>query len=486
MNQDEYNFEDILDKIECNERILQFRYQYKHTLVWPLIRVDVYRVRLLTELENHCNDYINKKVSVRKRRAQIILSGFKKIFSTPFLWKQKDILYLYNAVGNVIIDDHVINRTYDDFLLEFNNQSGAIETLGNKKYKSEKYIDKRYFDSIYLFIEVLSYFTKDNPEDVKMANDLIDYLSNECRMNILPSHAERIKKIILNIPKKIKYMDVILPRMFRAIKPKLVFIECAHYGDSTAYLNKILHEMGIKTAEAQHGIVGNYHEAYFHSDFLCNNAEYAKYMTDYFLGYGEYWIDKINIPGEKIAIGNPWFWRQYTRFLNENYNNQSASGNKKTVLWIPFEDHGMDLEILEGFIRESNNEYSIRVRLHPIYNYFKSDYKKYEDDGKIIMDELPTIYDSFAISDCVVSESSTVIYEALAVGKPTFILESEFSIRYQTLSLAPNFRNASELLNLIRSTQETMYIDPDIRIKFFGEQWQDKFKHFINRVLAES
>ena len=489
MNPDEYCLQDLIDKVESDDRILQFRFQYKNMLVWPFVRVYAYWAKRGAEEGFVNNDLENKEVLAKKikkkRRLQIIFTGLRMIFHMPFFWKQKDILYLYNSRENITIDGQTCHRIYGDFVSEFSEQTGVIETLGDSKYKKDKSIDKRYIDSINLFIEILSYFSKNNPKDIQMADNLIDYLCNECGIDFSPYQSKKIKKTILDFSIKIKCMDKILPKVFKTVRPKIVFVECADYGGSNAYINKTLHEMGIKIAEAQHGIIGGYHEAYTHSDFLCNNAEYAEYMVDYFLGYGDYWLEKINIPGEKIALGNPWFWRQYTRFLNKKHNNQSDNHKKKTVLWIPFEDYKTDLDVLEGFIRDSNNEYNIRVRLHPIYNKFKSDYKKYEDDGKIIMDELPTIYDSLDISDYVVSERSTVIYEALAFGKPAFIFESEYSVAAETLTLGPNFKNAAELVNLLHNAQETTNVDPDNRSKFFGEQWQDKFKQFINRVLAD-
>lgn len=278
-------------------------------------------------------------------------------------------------------------------------------------------------------------------------------------------------------------MKQIYPKMFRRINPKIVFFEEGCYGGSNAYLIKLLHERGVKTAEIQHGMVGKNQNEYFHSEFLCNNSEYANYMPDYFLGWSEYWLEKISIPGEKIPIGNSQFWQQYLNMLKKQENKKTAELDHRTILWIAFVNNDINIKILKEFISTSNNEYYIRIRLHPAWQYLMSEYKEFEKNEKVTMDELPIIYDSFQASDYVVAEASTTIYEALAVGKPTFVFDSETSEWAETKNLAAIFKNVNELLDLLQKAENVENYDVKYQKKFFGETWQDKFRNFIEEVV---
>lgn len=485
----EFCLKDLINKVENDERILQFRFRYKNTLVWPFIRFSIYRaIKNDIYKSSRVPNEDKKNRLINKWRIQKIVKCIKLCFKTPFLWKGRDLLYFYGATGNVISSDgKVYNRIFDGFVNEFHERSGVIEIVGEREYYKDKHVDKRYLDPIELLIVVLCYLHKAHPEDILMADALMNYLCNECKIGISSSEALRLKKNILFWSKAIRYMSIIFPRMFGAIKPSVVFFEDGYYGYRNAYLIKILHEMGIKSADIQHALVGANHEAYVQSEFLCNNSEYAEYMPDYFLGWGEYWLDKISIPGTKISIGNPQFWKQYSDSITAQDNEKAIVRNHKTILWIAFQNNDKNIEFLDEFISVSNNEYYIRVRLHPLLRNLTSTYKKYDNNEKIIIDDLPTVYDSFRISDYVIAEFSTVVYEALAFGKPTYILASEEARLYETLTVAPGFKSGNELLELFNKEDNVDNVMVDTYSKqkrFFGEAWQDKFRSFIENILT--
>lgn len=475
----EYYLKDILDKVENDEKILQFRFQYKNMLVWPFIRFNVLRIitnRRFNFTSIPKNEF--KKTEYIGKLIKCIESGFK----SPFFWRQKDFLYFYGAEGNIITSSgRVYHRIYDWFVVEYNVRSGVIETRGQIKYKDDKHVDKRYLDAVDFLIEILCYLNKPSDKDILMADALLDYLCNECRLEISSDEVKRLKNNILFLSKAIRYMDKIFCRLFHELKPKIVFIEDGCFGGKNACLIKILHGLNIKTVEVQHGWVGKGHEAYIHSEFLCGNAEYETYMPDYFLGWSEYWLDKITIPSEKIPIGNPQFWQQYQTF-QEHQKKEILPSDYITILWIAFGDNDKNKRFLSEFIKTSDNEYNIRVRLHPALRWLKREYREYEDNERIVIDELDSVYDSLYLCDYVIAETSTVIYEALAVGKPTFVLYSEAAAAFELLDVAPVFKNVNELLDLLHCTNMSMYCNTENRKKYFGDMWKEKFFNFIKII----
>lgn len=483
MNDKEYCLKDWLEIVENDERILRFRFQYKNTLVWPFIR---YRVYILL-----ANKYINDLQTLKAvTKHTLVRSGLYEAlkcikigFHTPLFFGKKDILYFTYTAQNVILDDgKKINRIYGKFIEEYKNQTGVIETLGEKKY--EKNVDDNvcYLDPISFWIDILSYVSRPNKKDILMAESLVRYLRDECKLPLLDEEFVQLKEKILLSSKRVKYMDKIFPAIFQKIAPKIVFLELGHYGDYMAYLVKILRDMGIKTADIQHGLVSRNHPAYVYSDFLCNSPIYAEYFPDFYLGWGEYWLNKILIPREKILIGNPFFWQQCDSAIKPTY--MRKNGDKKTILWLGFNDNDKNIMLLDQFIDISHNAYTIRVRLHPLFQSFKKMYTKYKNNDKIILDESPTIYKAFAKADCVVSEISTAIYEALAIGKAVYVLESEESKCHGTTDIAFGFRSAEELFTLLRQEDNSKRYDKNMAEFLFGEEegWKVKFKQFIAKI----
>ena len=94
-------------------------------------------------------------------------------------------------------------------------------------------------------------------------------------------------------------------RIFQRTKAKIFIRECACYGADSSVANVVARELGIVTAEYQHGSISSGHDAYNFSETLCSSEEYKKTLPQYFLGYGKWWNEQINAPMIKLNIGNP-------------------------------------------------------------------------------------------------------------------------------------------------------------------------------------
>lgn len=481
MDDKEYCLKNLIEKVESDERILQFKFQHKNTLVWPFIRFSIYRMISSKKLNySETLSAVNKANPIRTCLHEII-KCIKIGLNIPLFCGRKDILYFCYTEENIISSDgEKTNRLYGGFISEYSEQSGVIETLVGEKYKKDVHDNTRYLDPINFWIDVFSRLSRPNKKDVVMADSIVNYLCNECQLPLSKEEIIKIKKDILLHSKSLRYIDKIFPIIFRKIAPKIVFFEMGYYGGKNAYLIKILHSMGVKTAEIQHGIVAKNHEAYVYSQLLCNSPEYAVYSPDYFLGWGDYWLDKISIPGTKISVGNPFFWQQY--YSNIKPVNLQKEDNCRAILWLAFIDNDKNILFLDKFIDISHNAYYIRVRLHPVCRALKTVYKKYENNDKIIIDELQTVYEAFAEADYVISEDSTAAYEALGMGKTVYVLDSEESRCYETVEIAPCFRSPEELVTLLAQEKRDKQDNENIAKTFFGEMWQIKFKQFMETV----
>src|SRR6202012_5072037 len=58
------------------------------------------------------------------------------------------------------------------------------------------------------------------------------------------------------------------------------------------------------------------HDGYNIAPALAREGEYRSALPQYFLGYGSWWNDQINVPVTKVAVGNPhrqWQLAQLTQ-----------------------------------------------------------------------------------------------------------------------------------------------------------------------------
>ena len=470
--------------VENDPRILEFRFQYKNMLVWPFVRYHIMETVISVRSWGGIRPQYDQIASKRRleRYAQKLIRSLIRAFQLPFGWKQKDLLYMYRGDGNVRLSDGTyFHRIYDGFVMEYKEKSGVLEHAGWMEGHKSKYIDKKYMDSVYFLVEVLGSWGHTDKRDMLMADELITYLTLNCGIALSEEEAVSIKEMILFFSKAVKYIDKIFTKIFLRIKPKMVFVNCGIYGQWNACIIKCLRDLGIRTAEVQHANVSHIHPAYFFSDFLCNNEEYADYVPDFFVGWSSYWLDSIQIPSKKIPIGNPWFWKQYMQYAPEKYQKERAD-KRKTILWLPFANIYEDIRYLDDFIKVSSNEYYIRIRLHPTMRHLRDEYIKYNDNDRIIMDNLSHVYESFQMADFVVGEDSTAVYEALAFGKPVFVLSDEVTAGHGLNKVAPSFKSVEELLCLLQDENAAAIDGVREAGRFFGEDWQQKFREFIEQL----
>eukprot|EP01041_Mallomonas_annulata_P033607 gene33607-56255_t len=64
-------------------------------------------------------------------------------------------------------------------------------------------------------------------------------------------------------------------------------------------------DLGMATAEYQHGAITFGHDAYNFAPAILESAAYRRTLPDYLLTYGQWWGEQVNAPVRKIAIGNP-------------------------------------------------------------------------------------------------------------------------------------------------------------------------------------
>ena len=199
----------------------------------------------------------------------------------------------------------------------------------------------------------------------------------------------------------------------------------------------------------------------------------------------------IKIPDEKlIKIGYPKFDDLINGLINkEAYCNYLGirDRNRKNILYAPtwVWGNGTLKKYGKKFIRELDKDYNLIIRPHfhdrsriiklkawAKYNRFKNVY--FSNPGKLIENNS---MNDFAISDLMVSDTSSIIYEYLVTKNPIIIVENS----YDQLHNMPSELNILELANKYNGDYSD--ICQMINDELSNKKSKDLYKNLLNNCF---
>jgi len=460
------NLDDLL-KIESNQKILEFNFS-DGTLLWPFIRIRIFN-KILIEGSNNKSNKNNSNINYFK----FFFNLFK--LKPVFLKNKKIAIFSTTLDNNVIKDKKFFNRVYDYYNFTLPEDTIIFESQFNREYKLPRLFENVYStDIIYLRLFLISKLKKPKYEDILMATDFIKFLKNEFSFNFDETFYSEIYDYTLKISIRLKYLYKYYKKLLRKLSPELVCLNCAYYGGES-YIIKVAKEMGIKTAEFQHGVVSKMHPAYNYGEAILNSEEYKKYIPDYYLTYGEYWNNQIKIPGKTYVVGNPHFYESIKRY-------KDIEEEKNTILIVSQWTLTKEFVEIAEFLANNLKDKKIIFKMHPgeMQNYELI--KPLETFENIEIKKDGDIYELLAKSESIIACYSTTVFEAMAFKKNIYILDNEFSKNYIPKEIGLRFKNNHELLNLIKNKVKN---DWDLDIEYyFNSKWKENYKKFINNEVG--
>ncbi len=229
---------------------------------------------------------------------------------------------------------------------------------------------------------------------------------------------------------------VIYCKLFKILQPQSLFVVCSYGKESQIIAAKSL---GIPVLELQHGVISERHFGY---SFPYSYKKQA--FPDFIFTYGPYWRRFVIPPistERMIDIGFAW----------GNKKSETQEFNKKVVLFISQWTHGDEiLNYASSFSAiASDHKIQVVVRLHPRDKIEEKRRKELENKG-ILIQEAQSIqpYDAIERAAIVVGVSSTMIFEAISMGKPGFIINSLIDPTY--MSDVPRVDTPHHLLSLMQ------------------------------------
>ncbi len=461
-------FDDILEVLESDRKILDFRFSKSEIPMYLCIRFMLIQ-SLINKEFNLSNPHVKANNSSIKEKLQYIYHTLK---SNLFFAPKKDIYIFSSGIVNKFENDKYTNRLYDEFYQLFKDKTQIIESSVKLSYLVPKK-EKIYFrDLIDIIIILCSKAVKLKKDDIHEINRFIEYLRNKNLFGVNDTIFDDLKNTLIKIRKRISISFWIYRQFLKIKKPKIIIVEDAHYFGHFGLLVEAK-KLGIKTVEYQHGYIGLAHRAYNYHENIFNDVR--AYLPEYFLTHGNYWSEVSRTPSQKVHIG----------LADISNKIEKIKIPKKISNKILFISGGTVFEELNQLINRSLKPlkdlgYEILLRPHPSeMPAVEVRYSNLINQGVRI--DTANLYDILQEVEVVVGmEVSTVLYEAVCFTNKVYMMNTKYTNYYEPQSAFIPFSDDIELVNSIK---ESKVLEQDANY-FWGRNWKENYTNFIENTIG--
>jgi hypothetical protein len=444
--------------------------------IWPILKINLYYELSLKILGKSTS---NKRKVFFWRVLKSIVSQFKSYKN------DSKVLFVSDGISYVNFHNKQYERFCDPLIEELilDGVSCAKWDIAGEIFK-EKYFQSKNINGALDFIVVRSMinrFKKDSERN-EIISRFCDFINNNTSLInwnyfIILEKIHRIRKMVMWYKKQLD------PE-----KTKLIFI-VSYYSERGMALIKACHDLGIKTADIQHGVQGNLHAAY--GNWLNQDSKmYYNTIPNSFLVWSK---SELEANKNSIIIGNYFESKWYKDdFLVNSFDKQfrSLSNSMKSGKNILFTiQYGIEYKSdFYDLIRATQFDYNWLIRFHPVMTKLDQNEFKTELENKGIINfecDLSTslpLYTLLRNVNLHVTHSSSTILEAINFNLPSLIID-EFGYEYYSeyVGNAIKFENTLEKqLFAIKELLVKSYIENGI---FNENKFKNNFKKYIQSNL---
>ena len=458
----DYSYWDLM-AIEADEKILSFKNK-EGTPWWFYFRYEFLNEWLTQRLGLKQNILIH-----RERNLNAVKFIIKSVLHNIFYEKLKNADIVFYVTSRPLMKEgKYYNRYADPFYELYPEKTFIYENapLNWQWYKPRLYNNFCFYTFNLVKFRLLSkFYQKESSELI----ELLDFLSNKINtlfgLTLTKSEKKYFERFaISNYKTYIKHFEWFINKLKKQ-KTKLLMVVGAsysHYCD----LNRLAHEAGIITADLQHGAICSSNIMYSFDEHIINSEEVKRIIPDYYLTYGSWWSKQTNLPYKKIEIGNPL--RKYL-LAHIDYDKPR---NKILIIGSANNTEG-NMDIAQK-LTERYTQYQVLFRPHPTE---KKDAEVLKTRfSNVSIDYGNDLYQELVESYAVISEMSTVIYEAIGLSEKILIWRTQYSRNMSPNNCFAEFNSINELFNLLdRNKLETNYKETD----FWNENIEFNYSNFL-------
>ena len=394
----------LTDLIEREELLGLNNYKIAELPIWRLVRF-YSRYKVLKTVDPRITnnslkrDKIRVFVNILKRLCSSCFSFFKFLCSKKNI---ENVIFAFPRLQNLngILVDKFTDPVIDQSNL--NESCVVFQTYGSSIYKGIRWKKERVIniDFLYAIAFILAYLYI--PFHYLSSNHLvINKLFGKAKSTFLLTRNDLLKWHVYYC--RCYILSLIYKLIFSHIKTKRIFVV-----DRGVFYPAIIaaHKLNIVVYEIQHGVT--------HGNTVLYSGNYSEIIDpDYFLSFGEKWRGtQFSIPLDRI-INIGW---AYKDFISNFLTKQDVNDNAILFISSPEITTKIINVIIELSIAYPQKEFHIRCHPQEMIPY----------DLNMSISSIKNIYvtdntiDSYiALSsyNYIVGENSTVLYEALSLGK---------------------------------------------------------------------
>lgn len=408
--------------VEDDAAIAEFRCTHTGILLWPLIRTVFLRM-LLSDL--HYNTPLIMGSGIARPPARRAVATLARSVLHNTLAKAKsgwhaDICIMTDALGTRLVEGRWFNRLSDHFALALPDRSIVVEDHWEWNWPMPRHFPKLLFHSPWQAQCALVDRLVVHNAHREPARRLIALVAARARRHLdwdlgaqrAEVTTEMLARKLAGLPSKLRAYRAMLER----IGPRVLLLNSACYGPLSPVI-AAARSLGIVVAEFQHGAVSCGHDGYNIAAALRQSSAYRASLPDYFLSYGKWWSEQIDMPVGKVAIGNPHRDAQL-RNVRPNPGGRVVlllGDGIETTKYLAF------AAALAAALRPRGLE--VVFRPHPIERS-QPCIVDHDSSQGVRLDLLPDIYESLAGAHIVISEQSSGLFEAIGYAEKIFVWDT--------------------------------------------------------------
>ncbi len=410
----------------------------------------------------------------RKKRLSFYFSSVSNILKNPFLTSKKDVLFV-GSPRRVLYHDGTWWDLYTDPIINHLEESYiSLEPdfrLQHSKPAHTKNL--KHLDFIVFLNDLQRKLRISRVTFSKKDNLLIESIQNEIQRRFGIKYNTR-KMIVASLEQR-KGMIPVYLRLLKLISPRIIIVAVS-YGKED--LIEAAKSLNIPVAELQHGVIYPMHFGY---SFPGPNATKLTF-PDYLLVFGDFWAEVADYPIGKdriVSVGYPYMEIEKEKLVQVKSKNkiliisQGGLGNS-------ISSFAVELSQLVG------EKYEILYKLHPreIEGWQKR-YSELIDANLTVIDTMDTsLYQLFSESCIQVGVSSTAIYEGLAFGLQTYLIDApsvEFFNNLTEAGFAYKIKTPQELVERMNMPKTSGFFDSE---KIFKSNAVENILSFIQKFIT--
>lgn len=461
------NMNDIF-LIEADKKILSYR-NGNDEPIWMYMRYNV-MYNVVLKLFNNVQT-VKKARAISSKTAKYIIKAAGHNCLTGVRKKASPVAF-YCPGDGFSKNGKYYNRFADQLRECLDTDSLLFENAA----LSWKWPESRSNNNVYYYAPAFTLQTiqsSPSSSDLEKTRELVDYVADRIKVLYDADLSERDKEdLVSETAREMVRCEKHAKWLLRQCKKKKISLLIMVGGSYSKYyaINRVLKKNGIRVADLQHGYITETNVVYNYNEALLDTEDVKTATPEFFLTYGKWWGKRTNLPYKQIVeVGNPYRSYASSNYVRDKSNDIMIIGcARETAFYCSLAD-----ELGKRF-----KDRKVVFRPHPSERLTAASVAT--DSGNFVIDNDRPIYTALSESEVVISEISTVLFEAIGLVKKIIVWSNDFS-KY-SLPECP-FATAESVEELITAITEGPTDKNAGESDFWASNWEENFRSFVKTYV---